>query len=318
MFNKCFNNILDNSLCVFLYHEVSDCPSEFNKTFDLNVPPSIFKKQIEVICNHFNVITPAQLISGDFKIPAALITFDDGMAGYFENAVPILESLKCPSLICMNMAPVDGEVFWPGLITYLTSYDIGFQRVLKDHFQGSIPSDSFLEVTQEMVERYLDRKDRSEIYDNVGNFCGEFATRDHLSEIAENKYVYLGNHLYNHYNAVMLSNDELRAAFLRNEAELERYPNSVKVFSYPFGQPNSCYNDRTNSLIFDLGARIIFSAYPSLNFKKKSTLLHRIPMNDNVCSEEDVKFASIRNILGSSVKRRDMSKILNHLRYIWK
>lgn len=317
--NKCLNNIWNNSVCVFLYHEVSDCPSEFNKRYNLNVPPSIFKKQIEAIRGLFNVISPTQLLSGDFKTPAALITFDDGMAGYFENAVPILESLKCPSIVFMNMAPVDGEICWASLATYLTTIDHGFKNELKQYFHGSNAQSPhfFLYLTKDIAENYLNKVDREEIYDNVRNFSQGFSTRQHLSESANSKYVYLGNHLYNHYNATILSKKDLQKEYLRNKTELDKYPNSTEMFSYPYGQPDTCYNTETNSILFNLGAQRIFSADAALNFQKDNPFIDRMPILENNYCAEDIKFSCMRYILSSSRHQRNVSKVLTHLKHIW-
>ena len=260
-----FNNFYNSAIHVFLYHEVSNSPSEFHKSCNLNILPAEFENQIKLIQNLFNVISPLQLISGDFETPAALITFDDGVSGCFENAVPILERNRCPVVIFMNMEPVKGEIFWAALITYLCKYNTSFRDELINYYQGSVPSPSFLFCPRELVERFIKRVGYDTICNTIRTFCGRFSTRNQLDRVANSEYVYLGNHLYNHYNAVMLTDSELREMYLLNQTELEKYPNSVEIFSYPFGQPVSCYNERTNDLILGLGARFIFSAIPMFN-----------------------------------------------------
>ena len=44
-----------NRLTIFCYHDVSNNPSEFSHSHDLNVPPSIFEYQIGYINKKFNV-----------------------------------------------------------------------------------------------------------------------------------------------------------------------------------------------------------------------------------------------------------------------
>ncbi|MFQ5646598.1 MAG: polysaccharide deacetylase family protein, partial [bacterium] len=282
-----FDRVYRNSVCIFLFHEVSEHPSEFNRLYKLNVPPRVFGRQIEIIRDLFNIITPEQLSSGDYPRPAALITFDDGLPGYFENAVPILESLACPSLIFLNMAPVDGKIFWGGLLTYLTTYRRDFQEAVKEKYGDKLPL--FALCPRKMVEEYLDKAGKENIFPQAKRFYGKFSTREQLAKA--NKYVYLGNHLYNHYNALLLSDSELRDAYVTNQAELDKYPGSIPFFSYPFGQPKSCYNKATDSLIFDLGARFIFTAYPSMNFKKNQSVWHRFSLNEAIQTEEEMKYS---------------------------
>jgi len=47
---------LNRTLTVFVYHDVSDNPSEFSLKYNLNVCPEIFEHQINFIKNNFNVI----------------------------------------------------------------------------------------------------------------------------------------------------------------------------------------------------------------------------------------------------------------------
>lgn len=288
-----FKNVFKDCICVFLYHEVSTHPSEFNSRNNLNVPPVLFEQQIKLIRNIFNIISPVQLMTGDFETPAALITFDDGMPGYFENAVPILERYECPSVIFMNMGPVNGEVFWAGVVSYLLHYDIGFVNQLKDTNKRAGSSDSFTNWREEIVTLYVNKIDSDRIYRAVRAFCGPFATRGHLNRVAGSEWVYLGNHLYNHYNASTLAGSELQIAYLRNKDELDKYPNSLELFSYPYGQVGSCYNEETNAVIIGLGARKIFSANALVNYEKESVLMHRIPGDKRWSTESDLRYAIV-------------------------
>ena len=114
-------NFFDKALCVFVYHDVSSSPSMFNSHYEINIPPDIFRKQMEEIKAYFNVINPDQLLDDSYDKPAALVTFDDGCLSYFKEALPILEELKIPSINFVNMGSIEGKTFWPGLIAYCYS-----------------------------------------------------------------------------------------------------------------------------------------------------------------------------------------------------
>ena len=94
----------------------------------LNVPPTLFAKQMDFISDNFNVIDPDQLMEGDYERPAALITFDDGMLGYFSNAVPIMTDRQIPSINFLNIDTIEGNPSWAGLVTYLADVDVDFQN----------------------------------------------------------------------------------------------------------------------------------------------------------------------------------------------
>ena len=129
---RAFSGVLKDAITIFVYHDVSDSPSEFSRSHDLNVRPSLFEEQIKFIKKNFNVISPHHLLRGEIPHRAALITFDDGFIGYFKNAIKILEKYDLPSIIFLNMGPIKGEVFWSGLITYLCDKRSDFKSYLQE------------------------------------------------------------------------------------------------------------------------------------------------------------------------------------------
>lgn len=290
---------LDDATVVLLYHEVSDAPSVFHQQYGLNVRPSIFEKQIRAMKENFYLASPHDLVSGKYKKPAVLVTFDDGAAGYFENAVPILKKYECPSLIFLNMGPILGEIFWSGLVTYLCTYDADFMATIRGEHRLKEPA--HLYIRPEWVEAYLGRRNREEIFAKARTFYGNFAQPAHLEACRDDRLVFFGNHLYNHYNCGASSLDEIKENFIKNRRIIERYPNATQFYSYPFGQEGSCYNTATTGLLRSLGAQAIFTAQP-FSFKKTGDMFHRLPMDERVCSPEDLKkyivIKRLRQMLG--------------------
>jgi peptidoglycan/xylan/chitin deacetylase (PgdA/CDA1 family) len=280
---------LKEATVVFLYHEVSDTPSEFHRLFNLYVTPEIFEGQIMTIRKIFDVISAEEFLSGRYKRPAAMITFDDGAASYFENAVPILTKYHCPSVIFLNMAPIDGEIFWSGLVTYLCEHGQGFvEKIIKAH-TPPLRQPYFIYIRPEDINSYLEENNKEAIYERARNFYGRFANRGHLKDCQDNPLVKFGNHLYNHYNCAICREDELTQFFTKNQMEIEKYPNAIKFFSYPFGQRGSCYNEKTTRLLRKLGAQVIFAAQPQ-NFHNNNSFFYRLPVDNSVQSEDQFKF----------------------------
>lgn len=265
---------------VFLYHEVNSQPSQFHSRFNLNITPESFDRQVAWIKNFFNVITPGQLLSGKYRRPAALITFDDGAKGYFDYAIPILKRHACASLIFLNMAPILGDVFWSGLATYLCIYEKEIVQKIVSSRRIKPPYYPYL--NSEDVRLAI--QGRNDILMKAREFYGPFASVQDLRECQDNSLVYFGNHLWNHYNSALASKGELSGWFTDNQKEIDRYVNGTKFFSYPFGQKGSCYNEETHALLFNLGAQAVFCATPE-TFKTDRALYHRLPM-DNFCENE--------------------------------
>jgi peptidoglycan/xylan/chitin deacetylase (PgdA/CDA1 family) len=287
--NKAVSDILlKDCTVVFLYHEVSKEPSEFHRRYNLNVDPDVFKEQIEIIKSIFSVISPAEFLSQNYKKPAAVITFDDGAKGYFDNALEILRKHNCASIIFLNMGPVHGEIFWSGLVNYLCDYDKKFAEYIKSEYGDEIKKPHFLYIKPEYIDGYIDSNNKDSIYREARKFYGTFATPADLRKCSTNSLVSFGNHLFNHYNSALCSKNELVENYRIGQKEIDIYPNATKLFSYPFGQKDTCYTDETNRLLDDIGAECIFTAHPQ-NFRSKGPVYHRYAMTESVKDEKQLR-----------------------------
>ena len=291
MFSRAiFEAACRKSIFVFNYHEISDFPSRFSRDFGLNVPPALFRKQLSWIRKYFQVINPHELVSNTFDLPAAFITFDDGYASTFREGVRILRQAKLPATVFMNMAPVKGEVFWSGLVVYLYNYNVGFRKYLTAKYP-QINKNLFLHCHKDDVRDFVSGRARTEVYEQARSYYGDFVSEEDL--LMTQADVYLGNHLFNHYNAANLSLDELQSQYTQNETALKAYSNNVNLFSYPFGQPETCYNRRTDEAILSLGASRIFKAFPLPNRDSKARRLHRVSMFDHITDEKSFRYNCI-------------------------
>ena len=117
--DKIFRILISNKILVLLFHDVSINPSSFSKNYNLNIKPKNFEKQISIISEYFNFIEPKELLNKNTR-PQCLITFDDGLHSYFDNALPILEKYNAPSIIFFNLEPMNDRYFWAALIIIYT------------------------------------------------------------------------------------------------------------------------------------------------------------------------------------------------------
>lgn len=278
-----FRRLIQNLLIVFNYHEINDSPSEFCQDFNLNVRPDVFSQQLSWIRKYFNVITPHDLIKGDFRLPAALVTFDDGFHGAFNPGGKILKSYDIPAVVFMNMGPVNGGICSSGLVNYLLKHDDKFKKQIEKKYGGEIKNDFFLKCKESDISEYFNTNGLG-IIPLAQEYHGKFASESDLLKSSESG-LYLGNHLYDHNNAVSISDLELKNQFIKNENALLKYKNYLPIFSYPFGQPGKCYNNHTTKIILDLGAKTIFTAMPFYNVSKTKGLVHRTAMFDYINTE---------------------------------
>lgn len=287
----CNPHFFQEKLSVVVYHDVSDTPSEFSKKYSLNVEPDIFDKQIAFFKKQFNIISPEDLLNGN-ELPQKpmLITFDDGFLNVFKNALPILSYHNVPVLLFLNYGPVKGEMFWAGLITFLCDNDKDFCVYLEQNNQKmkeNVPD--LLKCSQKIVFNYLKSKNL-EMDSIIEQYVGSFVTETILREQEKNQLVYLGNHLYNHYVSALMSDDEFITEYLHNEQELEKYCNHINMFSFPFGQPGSCFSEHQIELLKLQGVRKIFTSSGALNIDSKENVLDRIGLINEDSSPNKILF----------------------------
>jgi hypothetical protein len=289
--------MLEQALTVFVYHDISEVPSEFSYKYQLNVCPNLFEWQLRFLKKHFNFVSPDDLLEDRVPPKAALLTFDDGFSSFFTNAATILEKHQVPCIIFLNMAPIKGEIFWSGLITYLCEKKPDFVAYLKKcMLHESREPPLFLSCSAEIVCSYI-KKAGEDVLSQVLEFVGSFADEESLEQGSANKLICYGNHLYNHYVPLLMSDMELLDSFDRNANALKKYPNFRNMFSFPFGQPDSCFSHRQVDLLFERGAKKIFRSSGTVNYKAKALYLDRIALTSWHTSSERIWYQIFKHRL---------------------
>lgn len=249
-------------LFVYLFHDVTDAASPFEKRFGLAVSPTLFRRQIEWICSHHQVIHPREMDSPHLPRRSALITFDDGFHGVFEHALPLLEALDVPATLFLNLGVASGEPNVAELAAFLEESEgmsrPGPSRDKEMHRIG--PSRAHKDLSElSAAQREL-----------LSDFGARYALMNELEDWDGHPLFRFGNHLWNHYSALALTRDELSGQYKRNEAGLKRFKSHIPWFAFPFGR-----ND-TKCLLHlgSLGASRMFGGAPLQNMSV-GEYLHR-------------------------------------------
>jgi peptidoglycan/xylan/chitin deacetylase (PgdA/CDA1 family) len=301
-----FDRLLSDTLVIFNYHDICDDPSPFSTNYHLAVEPQLFIKQLKWIKKYFNVISPIELLKGNYDRPAAMITFDDGFKSAFNFGSETITNEGLSATIFVNMAPVNGEIFWSGLVTYLCNNVPIFQKKMLNKYNVNLEN-LFLYIKDEDILEFKELDIINNLAETVKNFHGEFADNSDL-ENSNNKNIFIGNHLYNHYNALNISKEKLKELYLKNSEELKKFKNSVNLFSYPFGQPDTCYSEATDKLLYTLGATHIFTAYPLVNKRKDTTHLHRVSLFNSINTEEKFRYhCAIPTLVNNLIRKQKYS-----------
>jgi peptidoglycan/xylan/chitin deacetylase (PgdA/CDA1 family) len=113
---------------ILCYHNVVADDGETAGDPELHVPYSRFAQQIRWLADHYEVVSLRQLTDrmalGRPLTRTAAVTFDDGYAGVFDHALPLLASLSVPATVFVVAgAPGLLRAFWwdhPDVIARLT------------------------------------------------------------------------------------------------------------------------------------------------------------------------------------------------------
>ncbi len=286
---------IDKGLTVFAFHDVSNTPSEFAKRYGLVVSTEIFERQIQWIKANFEIIHPSMIL-GEMPLPkrAAVITFDDGYRGTFENGLPILERLGVPSIIFLNMQPILlGTPVLSAMSCYLEKYVPDFSKFC--HRSGLV-APFHMSLNPTVWDDY--QRDYASVnLTAVKKFQGAFADSAALLRWDNHSLVSYGNHLFEHWNAVALSSEELKEQYLRNEAALAGFAARVNLFAFTNGQPDTCFSKRDLALLQSMGAGRVFSTAGGVNKGKLGFLLGRVALCESDKDEDLLWFRIGRAVL---------------------
>ena len=256
------------SLSIFLFHDICDNPSQFALDYNLAVSNKLFKKQVRWINSNYLIISPKELLNKK-ELPknAAIITFDDGFLGTFQNGISYLESIKIPSVVFLNMLHIEQKTPMISAIgCYLENkseiYCDTIKKInLRKPFHLNINPEIYKKIIQELPELN---------FEEINRYQGQFATSKTLRKFENSEYVFYGNHLYEHWNAPSLKLDEFIFQYEKNRIRLSNYKNHIDFFSFPNGQPNLCFSSNHLEKLIELGCKSVFysSGSKKLNFNE--------------------------------------------------
>ena len=249
---KYFNK--KETLTIFLFHEITNKPSEFQKKYKIYHSISEFEKIIKWINKNYNIISPNEIKSN--KKLKALITFDDGYLGSFNNGIPLLESFNIPSIHFLNYRPIEKyEANIVSTIDYLCNYDENF----KDFFiKQNIKFEkfNFYDLTPKIFKNFLCNYKIP--IAQIKEYQGKIVDTEGLIKQKDNKLVFFGNHFYDHWNILNLDKNEIENYYFKNKMKLEKYKNYIDIVSFTHGVPNINFNKNNLNQIISYNPLFIF------------------------------------------------------------
>ena len=172
----------------------------------------------------FPLLTPDQLMQS--KRPGVLLTFDDGMANTYRNALPVLEHYKAPAVWFVSTQHVLAPRNW-----------LAFARDKALAFWSDVTK-----VPEEWAQ---------ELFDGM--------SEEQVAECAGHPLITIGSHSVSHPFLTRCDTDALYREIVDSRRHLEtitRQP--VDLFAYPSGD----LNRRVAVAVCDAGYRAAFSLSP--------------------------------------------------------
>lgn len=272
----------------FVFHEVSDEPSEFAKDYGLSLSKKAFLRQASWIKKHFNVIKPSQL-SENTTLPenSAIITFDDGFEGTFKNGIEILGELNLPAIVFLNMKTIlTGKPMLSAVTAYFEKFEPSFIEFAR---ANNLSKPLHLTANPKLIYEYLNQSPNIN-WQAIKKYQGPLICLDALRTFEDEYLVEYGNHLFDHWNAKALSPVELEDQFTANQKQINSFRNGTKLFAFTNGKPGTCFSPADIGLINGLGASKAFSAVGGVNKDPRSFLLGRVATNFKDVSENHLWF----------------------------
>lgn len=268
---------LTRGLTVFVFHEITDSPSEFQRTSRGFTTPEALAGQLRWISSRFSVVAPTALprLGGHDPLPgnAALLSFDDAWAGVFRVGLPILESLGLPALCFVNMATVMGAPDFAAVRR--------FERMTSPTHTSRLDEPLSLPKARRVVAEI------EQIYGSDATFRafqGSTATPQDLEQSGRSGDLFwLGSHLFHHWDATNVSADVVDTSALSNRQALQRYPNVLPALATPYGRPLSWPSERASKL----GVRTLFVVSGGQNTAADSPVLDRLALEPEPSQERD-------------------------------
>lgn len=292
-----------NKITIFVFHEVNDNPSDYVKENNLNLTINEFKKIVGLIEDNYNLITPKIIENKNNIENSALITFDDGYLGVFDNALAYLVEKKIHSLHFLNMAPIlEKKANISSTIQYLEKFDSNFQKFIK---KENLKKPTYLSISPQIFSKFLNEFGgiSKNILNKILKFQGKLVDQDKLTYWDKSNYVHYANHLFDHWNTITLDSSNLEYQYFQNLKYLEVYNNFINFFAFTNGQPDTCFNIDNLNILKKINPNLIFAASSGQNKISNKILLDRLGISSIDLDENIFFYKLLRSFFNFKIKK---------------
>ncbi len=236
----------NNNICVLLYHRVADLPMD---VWSLAIRPEVFEAHIRFYKEHYKILRFEDDWS-NVREPSLIITFDDGYADNYYNALPILEKYEVPATVFVSTGNLDTdkEFWWDELERIVFFRDISCKEIVFNDKKVPLTTHdecvracrlirlklkSMLPLERAKCLNELKKALRSS---NCNRRCNRTLSFEELRKLSESPYITIGGHTVTHSMLSAQPPDMQMEEIAQSKAKIENIINkSITTFSYPFG-----------------------------------------------------------------------------------
>lgn len=257
-------------LYILIYHRVLDTP-DFMRPGE--VDKTAFDWQMKLLAQYFNVLSLSdalsRLQSDTLPARAVCITFDDGYADNYLNALPILQKYNFNATFFIASGFLDGGRMWNDsiieTIRQVETSEFDLTELGLGKFDISTPEKK-ANVAQKILLslKHLESKKRQDFTDVIGAKVSKLPDDMMLSsqqlQQLHKQGMEIGGHTINHPIMATLTEAKLQEEIEGNKLTLEHLlQTKIRYFAYPNGRPQLDYLPEQIPLIINQGYEAAFS-----------------------------------------------------------
>lgn len=253
-------------LFILIYHRVLDEP-DFMRPGE--VDKVAFTWQMELLSSHFNVLPLSEALErmqNDTLPPRAVcITFDDGYADNYTNALPILKQFNLTATFFIASGFLNGGRMWndtviegvrnlSSLVLDLTQQGLGVFEIASETQK--------CQVAQQIIQKikHLDFTDRALLVEAIAKKSQNLPddlmmTTEQLKKLHKSG-MEIGGHTVSHPILAKLDQQSAELEIIENKTYLENLLNiKLNHFAYPNGKLEQDYLPEHVKMVKNLGYR---------------------------------------------------------------
>lgn len=283
--DKKIDRSMNGSCAVLLYHRATQLESDPQL---LSVSPQHFDEQLNYLKNNYRVLPIeefSEILLSKKRFPAksVVLTFDDGYADNYLEALPILEKHQLQALFYISTGTLNtSNEYWWDAVERIVLY--GKQPSEKMMLEaGGVSFDlngdrhllyeSLLPVLRRLPSETREQKIKhlAEVFHNNDGRPSHRAMRwDELKAMHQSASAVIGAHTHLHPSLGKLNVEEQEQEILRSKSILEQQLNcSIEHFSYPFGTKLD-FTEDTIRICRKAGFKMVAANFPKFANRKSN------------------------------------------------